>query len=88
MRCLKWLALIVGLAGQAALAGDVTVDFGMATKAWINALRSAEERAPLATSGDLARAAATHARDMARTGRFSYAGRYGSTVGERVRREG
>lgn len=88
MRRLRWFAVLIGLTGQAALAGGDTVDFGMAAKMWINAARAAEGRAPLIISGRLTRAAAAHARDMARTGYFGHAGGDGSTVGERVRREG
>ena len=87
MRCLRRLALLAGLAGQAALAEGVTVDFGMTTRDWLNSVRAAEGRASLILSDQLTRAAAAHASDMARTGRFSHAGRDGSTVAERVRRQ-
>ncbi|WP_377069902.1 CAP domain-containing protein [Roseovarius ramblicola] len=85
---MRWLVLAVGVAGQAALAGGGTVDLGAITLAWINTVRAAEGRAPLAVSGALSRAAIAHARDMARTGRFGHAGRDGSRVSDRVRREG
>lgn len=88
MRRLRWLALVAALAGQAALAGGDTADLGSATRAWINTVRAAEGRAPLAVSDALTRAAIAHARDMARTGRFGHAGRGGSSVHDRVRREG
>ncbi|MGR3462839.1 MAG: CAP domain-containing protein [Roseovarius sp.] len=88
MRSLWLLVLVTGLAGQGALAGDAPVDLGAATQGWINATRAAAGRAPLAVSDALARAAAAHARDIARTGRFSHTGRDGSGIGDRVRRQG
>lgn len=88
MRCMRWLALLAGLAGQAALAGGDAADLGPATRAAINSLREASGRAPLTVSGALTRAAAAHAGDMARSDRFSHTGRDGSSVGDRVRRQG
>lgn len=91
MRGLRRLALVAGLAGlagQAALAGGGTTGPGTAAQAWINTVRAAEGRAPLSVSGALTRAAAAHASDLARAGRLSHRGHDGSTVGERVRREG
>jgi uncharacterized protein YkwD len=79
--------LVAAVAGQAALAGGGAPDPG-AIRVWINTVRAGEGRAPLTVSGALTRAAVAHARAMARTGRFGHAGRDGSTVGDRVRREG
>lgn len=58
-----------------------------ATKA-LNQLRASEGRPPLSYSTALEQAALAHARDMARTGRFSHTGSNGSDVGARVRRAG
>ena len=54
----------------------------------LNAYREAEGRAPLQRMGTLDAAAATHAADLAATGRLSHEGRDGSDVMERVRRAG
>lgn len=88
MRGLWWLVLVIAMAGPAALAQGAITDLGAATRHWINTVRAAEARAPLAVSDVLTRAAESHARDLARTGRFSHVGRDGSSVGDRVRREG
>ncbi len=89
LRALALPALLVALAGQAApAAADAVKDLGPAAQAAINGLRAASGRAPLTVSGALTRAAADHAGDMARSGRFSHTGRDGSTVGDRVRRHG
>jgi len=89
MRRLRRLALVAGLAGLAGLAGQAALaGGGAAAQAWINTVRAAEGRAPLAVSAALGRAALAHARDLARSGRFGHTGRDGSSVQDRVRREG
>ncbi|MFU8834137.1 MAG: CAP domain-containing protein [Roseovarius sp.] len=81
------LLLILALDGTAS-ARDATADFGPGAQSRINADRAARDRGPLAVSVPLSRAAARHARDMALRGYFSHTGADGSTIAERVRREG
>lgn len=92
MRGLWWFVLMAAMAGPAALAQAspqaAITDLGAATRHWINTVRAAEGRAPLAVSAVLSHAARAHAQDLARTGRFSHMGRDGSNVGDRVRRAG
>ncbi|MGB7318765.1 MAG: CAP domain-containing protein [Planktotalea sp.] len=54
----------------------------------VNAFRAANGKAPLAADARLARAAQAHASDMARKGYFNHTGKDGSSVGDRVKRQG
>ncbi|MEP5153173.1 CAP domain-containing protein [Planktotalea sp.] len=54
----------------------------------LNSFRAANGQAPLAADARLARAATAHANDMAAQGYFDHAGLDGSSVGDRVKREG
>lgn len=54
----------------------------------INAFRAANGKAPLAADARLARTAQAHADDMARNAYFSHTGQDGSSVGDRVKRQG
>ena len=63
-------------------------DTANAMLAAINAERQAHGARPLVLDPRLARAAALHARDLARTGRLSHTGSDGSTMGERAERAG
>lgn len=54
----------------------------------VNAFRAANGKAPLAADARLARAAQAHANDMAAKGYFNHTGQDGSSVGDRVKRQG
>lgn len=54
----------------------------------LNAFRVAQGVKPLAADARLARAAQAHAGDMAEQGYFSHTGQDGSSVGDRVKRQG
>ena len=75
------LALFLALAGPV-LADDTGIG------AQLNAFRAEAGRAPLAESPAAVRAAAAHAADMARRGFFAHDGSDGSSVGDRLAREG
>ena len=64
-----------------------------AARRWIiapdlNAFRKANGKSPLAADARLARAAQAHASDMASKTYFSHTGQDGSSVGDRVKRQG
>ena len=67
---------------------DQTRDLSGDALAWLNAARAEAGRAAVAPADALTRAAAAHARDLARSGRFSHTGSDDSTVGQRVRAQG
>ena len=71
----------------ASLAQEVQ-DLGPAARNWINATRVEAERGAVAVNGALTQAAAAHARDLAGSGAFSHTSSNGSSVGDRVRRQG
>ena len=54
----------------------------------VNAFRLANGKAPLAADARLARAAQAHADDMAAKGYFDHTSQDGSSVGDRVKRQG
>lgn len=54
----------------------------------LNAFRKANGKSPLAADARLARAAQAHASDMASKTYFSHTGQDGSSVGDRVKRQG
>lgn len=54
----------------------------------LNELRAQKGLVPLSASAKLTTAARKHAQDMARRGFFSHEGSNGSSVGDRVRRQG
>lgn len=83
------LLLALGLA-PAAAAQSCTADTGVSAPVIeaANALRRQSGAAPLAVSETLAKAAAAHACDMARTGVFDHKGSDGSTLMTRLRRAG
>jgi uncharacterized protein YkwD len=54
----------------------------------LNSFRATNGQAPVVADARLARAAAAHANDMAANGYFSHAGLDGSSVGDRVKRQG
>ena len=54
----------------------------------VNAFRAANGQAPLSADGRLARAAQSHANDMQAKNYFSHTGQDGSSVGDRVKRQG
>lgn len=76
----KSTALPTGLSAKSSVARDV--------EAAINAERARAGLNKLAHSGQLAAAAAAHASDMAGKGYFSHTGKDGSSVGQRVKRQG
>lgn len=63
-------------------------DLGAAAQGWLSQVRAQEGRGALKPSGQLTRAATAHAEDLARSGRFSHEGSNGSSVGQRVRKQG
>ncbi len=63
-------------------------DQGAAAQAMVNDLRKGKSRQPLTVSAKLTRAAEAHTRDMVKNGFFSHSGSDGSSVGDRVRRQG
>jgi len=81
------LASLVFMMSQP-VAAQEAADRSKAAMGWINAFRAQEGRGPLVASDALSRAAAAHARDMARKGVFSHAGSDGSDIGDRARRAG
>ncbi len=79
MRVRIWILL--GLLAFPALAGaDIEL--------LLNGLRAQQGLAPMTESRKLTKAAQTHAKDMARNGFFSHEGSNGSSVGDRVRKQG
>ena len=63
-------------------------DLGPAARDRINATRADAGRAAVAVNSALTQAATAHARDLARSGAFSHSGSNGSSVADRVRRQG
>ncbi|MEL7256918.1 MAG: CAP domain-containing protein [Pseudomonadota bacterium] len=63
-------------------------DASESARAWLNDYRAKKNAPALGTSPQLTKAAAAHARDMARKGFFSHQGSDGSSVADRVRRQG
>ncbi len=82
---MRAVVLAVMLALSAGGARAEIADLGAAAQGWINATRAEAGRGALRVSAPLTRAAAAHAADLARSGRFSHDG---SSVGDRVRRQG
>lgn len=54
----------------------------------VNAFRASNDAFPVAADARLAAAAMAHAQDMAQNGFFAHAGSDGSSVGDRVKRQG
>lgn len=80
--------VVVWLAVSGPLQAQDTQDLSAAAQAWVNAERKKAGLRGLVPSQALSRAAAAHARDLAQSGRFSHSGSDGSSVGQRVRRQG
>lgn len=80
------MRVCLGFVLVAALASAGVAD--PAATAALNDYRAAEGRAPLAYSDTLAAAALAHAEDMAARGFFDHAGSDGSSVAQRVSRQG
>lgn len=78
--CALWLPM-------AGLAQEVQ-DLGPTARDWINATRADAGRGALAVNDKLTQAAAAHARDLAQSDGFSHTGSNGSSVADRVRRQG
>ncbi|MRU16796.1 CAP domain-containing protein [Roseovarius sp. A21] len=78
--CALWLP-VAGVAQE-------MQDLGPSARNWINATRADAGRGAVAVNGALTQAAAAHARDLAQSGAFSHTGSNGSSVGDRVRRQG
>lgn len=72
----------------AAQAQAQMTDLGGAAQGWLSQVRAQEGRGALKPSAQLTRAATAHAEDLARSGRFSHEGSNGSSVGQRVRKQG
>ncbi|WP_306153288.1 CAP domain-containing protein [Roseovarius sp. MMSF_3281] len=86
MRFLTALTIAI-LLPMTAMAQSVQ-DLGPSARDRINATRAEAGRDALSVNRKLTRAAAAHARDLAETGAFSHTGSNGSSVGDRVRRQG
>ena len=83
-----FVMLVVWLAVSGPLQAQNTQDLSVAAQAWINAERTKAGLRALEPSQALSRAAAAHASDLAQAGQFSHSGSDGSSVGQRVRRQG
>lgn len=76
--------LVFSFAAQAQSLQDVSES---ATQ-WLNAYRAQHGGSQVRVSPRLTKAAAAHARDMAKNGFFSHSGSNGSSVADRVRQQG
>lgn len=74
-------AMVLGLPAPGVFAGT-------AGETALNRYRASMGLAPVSASRKLRKAAESHASDMARNGFFSHTGSNGSSIGERVRRQG
>ena len=81
------LVFVFALWASCAAAQEVT-DWGTASLAQVNALRAEAGAGPVAVDTRLTKAAAAHARDMAKKGYFSHTGANGSTPGQRAKKAG
>lgn len=86
MRFLIYLTFALGL--PVAAWAQSMQDLGPSARDWVNAARADAGRGALDVDSQLTQAAAAHARDLAATGAFGHTGADGSSVGDRVRRQG
>ena len=81
MRRLTLCLILMACTAQPTLANPAATDM-------LNRLRASQGLPPVAYDPRLEAAAQAHARDMAKHGYFAHEGRNGSSVGDRVRKQG
>jgi uncharacterized protein YkwD len=86
MRLLISLAFLILL--PVAAVAQAMQDLGPTARQGVNTIRAESGLSALSVNRELTQAAAAHARDLAETGAFSHTGSNGSSVGDRVRRQG